>query len=818
MDNQYSNKIKIDLKEINNYCSKDIVSEYRIDKLAFEVLFWIFILVFLFGLNQVIQNIVSNSPSIFYNFVTIVSFLFIMYLYYLIKYVSIIPKNLKHLSLNSGNNIINYFSATTLEVFINELKHTSTTDQNDTTLLMALYESLTLAWIWQELKLNNNTKFSDQINGLEKANNRENILIESFNNALENSYTSIECENILFGLVKINLEIQKLFTQFEISLDDLNLIISSKKINRNRLEAELVTDTELNDMNTANSEMTSLPTPNLNKFSLDLSILAGEGKFEKFIGRGDIVNQALNVLEKPAKANLMIVGPSGVGKTSMVEELASLLTARNIPSHIRHKRVVLFKYEELLSISKTTEEFEQKFTEILKEVRETKNVILYFDNIEHLISETALQTSVINLLSDELGLNDIQIIISTSEVDFKHYFERNTNFIENLTVVHLPEADQKTSTEICEIISRQLEKKYKVEITYYAITTLVELSGKYIYDKYMPRKAIDILENIVSENTNAKIIDADLVKSYLSKLTSIPLSEIDPNESDKLQNLENALHNNVISQDHAVTAIANAIRRARTGLKNDKRPIASFLFYGPTGTGKTETAKTLAKSYFGSEDAMIRFDMSEYQLQDSLQVLISKLCDEIKHHPFCLILMDEFEKADKNILNIMLQILEDARLTNSDNEVINFSNTIIICTSNAASGQIYTLLDQGKTIDEIETETKDVLISCFSPELLNRFDSIILFKPLSDSDLDNICRLLLTEVSDNLSKKHYEVSFDDNVIKELVASIDNRSFGARPLRRLIQDKIEDNIAQLILSNHISVNNPTTISSLEQLTS
>lgn len=799
----------IDVEKIYTSCHENFLARYHRYTMLFTILFFCCFALFVIFFVQLIQDIphISNLHTIY----LILSFLGMLYTFYLRDIFLVKPQNI----LSPKSHVFtDYLSKRTLQILIAESTTHTFITTNDATLFTALFQSSILEPFFVELNILHNSQFLVDIQHLPSGNHREQIYKTAYIQAQKNQFSQVEPEHLFYALIAANQEMAALLARYDISLEEVDNIVYASQFKREKLETVWTPDHRATGLNTTNASFTSLPTPTLNMYSVDLTTLAQEHKLARFIGREEILADAKKAIEKAVKGNLFIVGNNGVGKTALVEELAVFIHSDEAPDFLHDKRLVLWKLDELLASSKDTQSFEQTFAKTIKEVTDAKNIILYFENIDHLTKDT---TNLLSPLVSAIGRNSFQCIATASEKGFNTYFEKDASLIEHFTTLHLPEPDRQTTIKIVEVIAAKLESTYHIEITYDAISTLVELSQKYIYDTFLPRKAITLLENIVNEAVSAKrtLVDIQMVKQYMSTLTSIPLTDMTKDETAILEQLEDTIHAEIISQHHAVAAIANAIRRSRSGLTNKSRPIASFLFYGPTGVGKTQVAKALAKAYFGSDTHMIRFDMSEYQLQTSITEFVSKLATEVKHHPFALFLLDEFEKADKDIVNVLLQILDDARLT-YEGTTYNFSNTIIICTSNAASADIYTLEEQNKSWEEIEQVTKDKLVSFFKPELLNRFDHIIFFKPLSSDELMQIAKLLLNEVAESLAQKHYTISFDDAIASELVQKIDNKTYGARPIRRLIESEIEDYIAKKIIAQKIQKNTPITYHSLSDI--
>ena len=632
-------------------------------------------------------------------------------------------------------------------------------------------------------------------------------------------------------------------------------------------------------------------TPTLNQFGNDLTRIAREGKLDPVIGRKKETERVIQILSRRTKNNPCLIGEPGVGKTAVVEGLAEKIVDGDVPEILKNKRVVSIDISSMVAGAKYRGDFEERIKKSLNEVKKAGDVILFIDEIHTIVGAGSAEGAIdaANILKPLLARGEIQVIGATTLNEYRKYIEKDAALERRFQPIMVDEPSKEDTVLILKGIRDKYEAHHNVKITDEAIDAAVNLSIRYLNDRFLPDKAIDVIDEASSRarlltyvepdkikemedkikeiekqkeeaitkqnfekaaslrdnehelkeqlekekqkwrNKNSKklvnIKEEDIAK-VISNWTGVPTSKITEGENERLKNLEKILHQRVIGQEEAVSAVAKAIRRGRVGLKNPKKPIGSFLFLGPTGVGKTELSKALAEALFGNEDAMIRVDMSEFMEGHSVSKMIGSppgyvgydeaggLTEKVRRKPYSVILFDEIEKAHPDVMNILLQILDDGRLTDATGRTIDFKNCVIIMTSNVGARFIAENKSLGFKIEkekqeeqinkyeEIKKEVMSELRKQFKPEFLNRIDEIIVFHKLTDEDISKIIDIMLKEVKERLSEKKIELSIDKSA-KELIAKKGtDSSYGARPLRRAIQSILEDQLAEDILDGKL----------------
>ncbi len=670
-------------------------------------------------------------------------------------------------------------------------------------------------------------------------------------------------------------------------------IILSLKANIQKIYVDIMSACGV-DGSTAKKEFVSLKkgknkskasaTPTLDQFSRDMTMDARMGNLDPVIGREKEIERVLQILSRRMKNNPCMVGEPGVGKTAVAEGIAYLIAAGDVPDTVRDKRLLSLDLSSMVAGSKYRGEFEERIKKVIAEVKNAGNVILFVDELHTIIgaggAEGAIDAS--NILKPSLSRGEIQMIGATTRAEYRKYIEKDAALERRFQPVYVEEPTNEETVEILKGLRPAYEEHHHVEISDQALETAVSLSVRYISDRFLPDKAIDLmdeacsrkrlgfgkkakktlpleleiqalsddLENLLEaggideaaellkkqrkleakldkmkQNKNAKnvVVDAEDIADVVSVWTKIPVNKLTEQESKRLERLEEELHKRVVGQNEAVDAVAKAIKRSRVGLKDPKRPVGSFLFLGPTGVGKTELSKALAEAVFGSEDALIRVDMSEYMEKHSVSKLIGsppgyvgfeeggQLSEKVRSNPYSVILFDEIEKAHSDVFNILLQVLDDGHITDSQGRKVDFKNTIIIMTSNTGAQRI---IDPKKlgfvTASNADTEHEDMKKNVmdevkqnFKPEFLNRIDDIIVFRALTEDDVRNISNLLLKELKQRVaSQMEIQLKFGDAVKKLIFEKGYDKKYGARPLKRAIQTNIEDELAEVVLKGEI----------------
>ena len=708
------------------------------------------------------------------------------------------------------------------------------------------------------------------------------VLENAFLEAKRIGYNYIGTEHLLLAIMKegdcvavriiteLNVEISKIYNEI------------AKVINEEESDREIKKDLERGKGSYA-------LTPTLNQFGEDITLQAEDGKFDNIIGREKEIERIIQILSRRTKNNPCLIGEPGVGKTAIVEGLAEKVVLGEVPESLKNKRIVSVDISGMVAGAKYRGDFEERIKKALNEVKKVEDVILFIDELHTIVGAGAAEGAIdaANILKPLLARGEIQLIGATTIEEYRKYIEKDSALERRFSPVDVGEPTEKETIEIIKGIRDKYEAHHNVKITDEAVNSAVTLSVRYITDRFLPDKAIDLIDEAASQvrmkiftepdeiktledkleiiskekeeaiynqefekaaklrdieqqtrekleeetvkwrkakNKDITEIGEENIAEIISKWTGIPAQRLTEDENQKLQHLEDKLHERVIGQNEAVEAVAKAIRRGRVGLKDPKRPIGSFLFLGPTGVGKTELSKALSEILFDNENSMIRFDMSEYMEAHSVSKLIGsppgyigydgggQLTEKIRRKPYSVVLFDEIEKAHPDVMNILLQILEDGHLTDSQGREVDFKNTVIIMTSNLGARHItdkkslgFGNTENDKEYEELKKEVIKELKHELRPEFINRIDEIIVFHKLNKQDIENIAQIMLKQVEERLQKQKYIVEIDDGVVKTIVEQGFDSNFGARPLRRTIQNLVEDKISEEILAGNLKKN-------------
>lgn len=564
-----------------------------------------------------------------------------------------------------------------------------------------------------------------------------------------------------------------------------------------------------------NRSMTAIATPFLNSFSEDLTRASLWGALEPMVGREREIEEVFRVMQGGG-TSVLLVGEHGVGKKSIIHGIADLMVSENVPDVLKDKRLVELNVSRMLS-GVGPSEAEERLLTMLNELEQAGNIILVIPSVEKLVGITIGQQQsmdVASVLTQELGKHNFLTIATTTPDAFNRVIANQSigTVFQKIVVEEMTTND---AVQVLEAKVGYMEYKHDVWFSYVALERAVTMSQRYLHDAFLPKKAIEICNEVAlyvhNKRGKSALVLADDVAAIIAQKTKIPVTAVTEDEGEKLMRLETEMHTRVIGQEEAVTLVANALRRSRAEIRTGKRPIANFLFLGPTGVGKTELTKTIAEVYFGSENQMVRMDMSEYQDTNSIYRMIGTpgqqgtgvLTEAIRQKPFSLVLLDEIEKADPNILNLFLQVMDDGRLTDSVGRVIDFTSSIVIATSNAGTQFVQDQMRAGVSQEQIKTQLiHGELKQYFKPEFLNRFDAIVLFHPLTQDQIGSVARLILRGIGKKLEERGIVLEVTDGGVAMLAAAGFDPEFGARPLRRVIQDRVENAIAGLLLQNQV----------------
>lgn len=646
------------------------------------------------------------------------------------------------------------------------------------------------------------------------------ILIEAYIDAYQQKQDKVTPIALLNPLLKKDIELEELFIDLGVDRNKIKnavawFMINEQLIKKYKKYKKLA---KLKPGKNMNRAYTAVATPILDHFGYDLTIAAKLGRLEMCIDREKEIDSVFENIES-GFYGLILTGESGVGKKNIINGLAQKMVEEDVPVFMRDKRLVELDVPRILS-GASPEKTQERLLLVIDEVIKSKNIILFIENIENIIGISSGQEESLELsevLADSLNRKQISCIAVSSNENYSKYIEKKP-LGEVMKKIEIKEPSIDSAIQIVESKIGFLENKFKIYFSYNAIEAAVKLTDKYIKDKFLPEKAINVIE-LTSANISKRCqadskrcmcTENDIAKT-INRLTNIPTQKITETESEKLLNLEDHIHEKMVNQNEAVAKVASSLRRARAEMREKKRPIASFLFLGPTGVGKTELAKIVSEIYFGGEKNMIRLDMSEYQLQESVKKMIGDpdgimgyLTEQVRKKPFSLILLDEFEKAHSDILNLFLQVMDDGRLTDGQGKTIDFTNSIIVATSNVGAVYIQNEIEKNTDLKNIKEEIiNEHLNKVLKPELINRFDDIVVFKPLSEKNMIDIAKIMLKKTSKMLEEKSIGLEWSEEGVLRLAREGHDPKYGARPLRRLIQNKIEDNIADLILSKKIT---------------
>ena len=563
----------------------------------------------------------------------------------------------------------------------------------------------------------------------------------------------------------------------------------------------------------------------LDQYSRDLTLLAASGSFDPVIGRDEEIRRSVQILSRRSKNNPVLIGEPGVGKTAVAEGIAAYIAGSDAPDSMAGKRLVALDLPALLAGTKYRGDFEERVKAVLKDVKKAGDVILFIDEMHTMIGAGSAEGAIdaANILKPALGRGEVQIIGATTPEEYRRHIEKDAALERRFQPVKIAEPSRSDSLKMLGAVRQSLEKHHGVKISDAALTAAVDLSVRYINDRFLPDKAIDLADEAAAHIrvSGGGLVTAEDIAAVVSLWTGIPVANLSADETKRLRNMESILHCRVIGQNEAVTAVSRAIRRGRVGLSDPNRPIGSFLFLGPTGVGKTELCRALAEAVFGESEAMIRLDMSEYMEKHAVSKLIGsppgyvgyedggQLTERVRRKPWSVVLFDEIEKAHEDVWGILLQIMDDGRLTDSAGRVVSFRNTIIVMTSNVGAKSISDgrprmgfTPDGGDEAQLMRARINEELRRTFKPEFLNRIDETIVFRRLSRAEIRSIAERMLLTVAERFKALGMTLSVPDQVVDFLAERGYDEKYGARPLRRAIRSMIEDKAAELMLTDSL----------------
>ncbi len=672
----------------------------------------------------------------------------------------------------------------------------------------------------------------------------------------------IAIEHLLIGLVSIeDGEVNRLFNLYNISVE--RIYHALKEIRG----SQRVTDQGAEGKYQA-----------LEKYSVDLTKLARAGQLDPVVGREKEIQRVIQTLTRRTKNNPVIIGDAGVGKTAIVEGLAQSIVIDDVPESLKNRKLLKLEMASLLAGAKFRGEFEERLTAVMDEIRAASGeIVLFIDEIHIVVGAGGAEGAIdaANMMKPALARGEVQLIGATTPEEYRKYIESDKALERRFTPVNVDEPDQEVAIEMLKILRPRYEKHHKIQITDSALEASVNLSARYITERYLPDKAIDLIDEaaaklrinseslpsnikdyddqiknlldkeeaasgrndfeaaakikserlglhkeMISEDSNEeidknRIVDSESIATLIAERTDIPVARLVEKDKERLLNLEDRLHQRLVGQDDAVIALSNAIRRQRSGVSDPKRPVGTFIFLGPTGVGKTELARALAESLFDDEDNMVRIDMSEYMDKGSSTRLIGappgyvgyddagQLTEAVRKRPFRVILFDEIEKAHPDVMNLLLQLLDDGRLTDGHGRTVNFRNTVIIMTSNLGSSHIAKesigFSGSKSEIQNRKSKVEDALVDHFRPEFLNRVDETIIFDSLTHEELSSIALIVMNKFIDRVKKLGIEMKISKKALNWLVENGFDKTYGARPLKRVVQRSIENEFAKKMLS-------------------
>jgi ATP-dependent Clp protease ATP-binding subunit ClpC len=644
-----------------------------------------------------------------------------------------------------------------------------------------------------------------------------NLLNNMFNNTVHFKEERVDEDILIYTFTKLYLS--RVLADFGVTdtdLEGLKLYQQNEIKKRKYIETWKILS-QLKPKGDINRSFTSRATPNLDIYGEDLTKKYSKGNIELSIGREDEMLNLMRVLQKPENSNALLIGEPGTGKTRFLNYLATRMVVEDVPKTLQDYRLIKLDLNKVFNMARGADEFKILIQKLFKEVKASGNIILILEEITSILNvREEAKVEITNTLIGLIKNTQIKLIATTNRNNYNKFVKPNKSLDSQFEVVNFPEPSRIATVQILLDEAGDLEKKYGVTVQVNVIKRIVEFSPRIDSERSLPDKAIGLLQEglILAQTKGMRSLNETTIDELLSSKTGVKVGSISESEVDRLKKLEEEMHQRVVGQEAAIKSIAMAVRRSRSGLNAENRPTASFLFFGPTGVGKTESAKALADVYFGNENLLIRVDMSEYQEERNLERLIGYmdekgnyqggfLTERVRARPFSLVLLDEIDKANKKVLDLFLQVLDEGFLTDGMGRRTDFRNTIIIMTTNAGSSEIAKSAQAGEEYKVTYEKAYSALRDSFRIEFLNRFDKTIMFKSLSLIEIEKIVEIMLDEFRERLLNKGISMIWDEKTLSELAKLGYNPVFGARELRRVIQESIEDQVAQAITEGRVT---------------
>ena len=727
-------------------------------------------------------------------------------LYLYITYLNLDTPDKKVSQIGIGNNI---------DAFRPRSKHfLKKVESGGAHAIESLLSQKEIIRVLQKAELDNH-EFKDNLKRLNTVDHSK-IQNFAFTYAEEHKTRYVELEHILLALLKTVPNIDSLLSKYEVEFKTLEESVDWIVDEYENLSRAFFWQDgyEMHNLTGFGHGLTGRVTPDLDAISQDFTKLAKKRRLRTVVGRENEIEQISQFLGG-SNENVLLLGEPGCGKTSIVRGLAHLIMHGTKHASLKNKRLVSLEMGSLIAGTHSQGAMAGKLKKAMDDVVASGDIILFIDEIHTLVesvNESEGFSTVFSILEPYLSSGEVRFVAATTMENYRKYLEPMGSFSRLFEIVEIPESSPEDTLKILKHVAKKAQIKLDVEITMPALLTIIQLSEKMIHDRVLPDKAIDVLNRASAKaKDKGTPVDKKVIREEISQMTHIPVTAVSQDESEKLLMIEETLKQRVIGQDHAITKVSNAVKRARVGVRNEKKPIASFLFVGTTGVGKTETAKALSETYFESEGSMIRLDMSEYQSPDSIDKLIGTsdartkgvLTEAIRTKPFTVVLLDEIEKAHHQIILAFLQVLDEGRLTDSTGHTVNFTNTIIIATSNTGTKEIQNMTEQGKGFEEIEETAMKAVRGHFAPELLNRFTAIVVYKSLDKESIKKIAHILLDKVRERTQENNkIKIGFTQELVEKIATNGYNPEWGARPMARLIEEAVETHLANKILAKEI----------------